>query len=76
MYIFLLTQLLSLQSVRVGGSPTGGTTNEWAEALMDYTRRHDTEVLSQCDGLLRSFEEQLLPCQSIRELFDVAGALF
>ncbi|PAA59811.1 hypothetical protein BOX15_Mlig013612g1 [Macrostomum lignano] len=47
----------------------------WAKCLTDYLRHNDAQVIDCCNRVLRVFEDDLLPCESIDEFFDCAGLL-
>ncbi|ESP04879.1 hypothetical protein LOTGIDRAFT_205969 [Lottia gigantea] len=57
------------KKVTVGGDGT------WSNSLADYIRFNDKIVLETCDRILAIYQEEILPCESIAEFFDVMGLL-
>ncbi|XP_077505275.1 E3 ubiquitin-protein ligase-like protein poe isoform X4 [Amblyomma americanum] len=52
------------------------TDDGWSVALADYIRHNDQLHLELGDKLLRTFEEQVLTCQSFREFCDYMGPMW
>ncbi|XP_050389975.2 E3 ubiquitin-protein ligase UBR4 [Patella vulgata] len=52
--------------------PPDGT---WSNSLADYLRFNDKIVLETCDRVLAIYQEEIIPCESITEFFDVMGLL-
>ncbi|XP_013777424.1 E3 ubiquitin-protein ligase UBR4-like isoform X2 [Limulus polyphemus] len=48
---------------------------EWAPAVAEYIRHNDQTLLEAGDKLLRTYEDELLLCQSFMEFCDVVGLL-
>ncbi|XP_037079445.1 E3 ubiquitin-protein ligase UBR4-like [Pollicipes pollicipes] len=48
---------------------------DWCAALAEYIRHHDQQLLEACDRLLRAYQQEMLPCASLQEMFDVLGVL-
>jgi hypothetical protein len=64
-----LTRSLSVSSVT---SLADTTVDQRAHVI----HLHDQEMLKELDALLRTFVDEVLPCTSEQELFDVIGILF
>ncbi|XP_074661944.1 E3 ubiquitin-protein ligase UBR4-like [Tubulanus polymorphus] len=47
----------------------------WSMALAEFIRQNDRTVLDNVDKLLRTYEEEILPCESFMEFCDVLGLL-
>ena len=45
----------------------------WSATLADYIRNNDQVLVDQAKRLLRTFEEEIQPCESLVELCDVLG---
>eukprot|EP00795_Rhopilema_esculentum_P010770 gene10770-19561_t len=48
---------------------------EWTSSMSNYLRNNDEAILKAADKLLGFYENDLLPCESFEEFFDVAGLL-
>eukprot|EP00112_Aurelia_sp_Birch-Aquarium-sp1_P008782 Seg1977.6 transcript_id=Seg1977.6/GoldUCD/mRNA.D3Y31 product="E3 ubiquitin-protein ligase UBR4" protein_id=Seg1977.6/GoldUCD/D3Y31 len=48
---------------------------DWTQAMSAYLRNNDEAVLKAAEKLLSFYENDLLPCESFDEFFDVAGLL-
>ncbi|XP_074621519.1 E3 ubiquitin-protein ligase UBR4-like isoform X3 [Acropora palmata] len=47
----------------------------WPQGMLDHIRNSDETVLKGCEKILSFYQADLLPCESISELLDVAGML-
>ncbi|XP_015750165.1 PREDICTED: protein purity of essence-like [Acropora digitifera] len=47
----------------------------WPQGMLDHIRKSDETVLKGCEKILSFYQTDLLPCESISELLDVAGML-
>ncbi|XP_068695175.1 E3 ubiquitin-protein ligase UBR4-like isoform X2 [Montipora foliosa] len=47
----------------------------WPQGMLDHIRNSDETVLKGCDKILSFYQTDLLPSESVAELFDVAGML-
>ena len=47
----------------------------WSSTLADYIRNNDKPLIEACDKVLRGYEDELLPCESVAEIMDVIGML-
>ncbi|GFN91871.1 E3 ubiquitin-protein ligase ubr4 [Plakobranchus ocellatus] len=47
----------------------------WSKSLFEHIRHQDKACLEQCDQVLRLYQEEMLPCESVAEFFDVIGML-
>lgn len=52
-----------------------GNEGNWPSALAEYIRQNDQVLLENAKKVLTTFEEELLPCESLVEFCDVAGLL-
>ena len=50
-----------------------GNEGNWPSALAEYIRQNDQALLENAKKVLTTFEEELLPCESLVEFCDVAG---
>ncbi|XP_052789588.1 E3 ubiquitin-protein ligase UBR4-like isoform X2 [Mya arenaria] len=48
---------------------------DWSRSLADYVRNNDRPVLELCDKLLATYQDEMLPSESLAELADVLGLL-
>jgi len=71
-YIFYFYFIDQLQLLCKSELPTDG---EWPFALSTYFRNNDEDILKGADKILKIFDEDLLPCESLNEMFDAAGLL-
>ena len=51
------------------------TTGEWCETLMTYIRNNDVSLAEASEKIISTYESELLPCESLGEIFDVIGEL-
>ncbi|XP_052093919.1 E3 ubiquitin-protein ligase UBR4-like [Mytilus californianus] len=49
--------------------------SNWSGTLADYIRNNDKPLIEACDKVLRGYEDELLPCESVAEVIDVLGLL-
>ncbi|XP_036368081.1 E3 ubiquitin-protein ligase UBR4 isoform X5 [Octopus sinensis] len=54
---------------------TVGNDGSWSSAIAEHIRHNDKSLLETCDRLVASYEQEMLPCESIMEFFDVFGLL-
>ena len=47
----------------------------WSAAVADYVRQNDQTLLEEGTRLLRLYEDEMLPCESLSEFCDVMGKL-
>ena len=47
--------------------------SSWALSLADFIRHSDASLLEEGDKLVKSLEEEVLPCESFAEYCDVVG---
>lgn len=52
-----------------------GSETCWAAALANYIRNNDQSLQEQAKRVLSTFEEELIPCESLSEFCDAAGLL-
>lgn len=50
-----------------------GSEGSWAASLANYIRNNDQGLQEQAKRVLSSFEEELIPCESLTEFLDAAG---
>lgn len=50
--------------------------SNWSSTLADYIRNNDKPLIESCDKVLRGYEDELLPCESVAEVMDVLGKSF
>uniref|UniRef100_A0A0K8SV35 E3 ubiquitin-protein ligase UBR4 n=4 Tax=Lygus hesperus TaxID=30085 RepID=A0A0K8SV35_LYGHE len=48
---------------------------QWASSLADYIRHNDEALVKSSDRLMSIYNDELLPCASLDEFFDVLGLL-
>lgn len=46
---------------------------EWSEALMKFIRNSDVHLMESSEKIILNYERELLPCESLGEMFDVLG---
>lgn len=51
------------------------STASWTETLCTYIRKNDVVIMEACKKTLKEFEEDLMVCESLLEIFDVLGFL-
>ncbi|XP_067662559.1 E3 ubiquitin-protein ligase UBR4-like [Haliotis asinina] len=54
---------------------TINTDSSWSNSLAEYIRNNDKPVLEGCDKIIRLYEGEMLPCESLAEFCDVIGML-
>lgn len=65
--LFLLC-FLNLQKV-----PTSNTEGGWSFSLAEYVRHSDMPIYEASERVLRAFQDELMPAESLSEFFDVVG---
>lgn len=59
---------LALQKV-----PTSNTEGGWSFSLAEYVRHNDMPIYEASERVLRAFQDELMPAESLSEFFDVVG---
>lgn len=59
---------LALQKV-----PTSNTEGGWSFSLAEYVRQNDMPIYEASERVLRAFQDELMPAESLSEFFDVVG---
>lgn len=73
--VFVFLGLISGLYDKVFKKVTVGSDGLWSTAIADHIRQNDKSLLETCDRLVASYEQEMLPCESIMEFFDVLGLL-
>lgn len=60
--------ILFLQKV-----PTSNTEGGWSFSLAEYVRHNDMPIYEASERVLRAFQDELMPAESLSEFFDVVG---
>ena len=47
---------------------------EWNDELMKYIRKSDVSLAESSEKIISYYESELLPCESVAEMFDVLGS--
>ncbi|KAK7896704.1 hypothetical protein WMY93_022029 [Mugilogobius chulae] len=55
--------------------PTSTTEGGWSFSLAEYVRHNDMPIYEASERVLRAFQDELMPAESMSELFDVVGLL-
>lgn len=53
--------------------PTSNTEGGWSFSLAEYIRHNDMPIYEASERVLRAFQDELMPAESLSELFDVVG---
>lgn len=53
--------------------PTSNTEGGWSFSLAEYIRHNDMPIYEASERVLRAFQDELMPAESLSEIFDVAG---
>lgn len=53
--------------------PTSNTEGGWSFSLAEYVRHNDMPIYEASERVLRAFQDELMPAESISEFFDVVG---
>lgn len=64
----LLVLILALQK-----APTSNTEGGWSFSLAEYVRHNDMPIYEASERVLRAFQDELMPAESLSEIFDVVG---
>lgn len=64
----LLDALPAVQKV-----PTSNTEGGWSFSLAEYIRHNDMPIYEASERVLRAFQDELMPAESLSEIFDVVG---
>uniref|UniRef100_A0A0L8FRS1 E3 ubiquitin-protein ligase UBR4 n=1 Tax=Octopus bimaculoides TaxID=37653 RepID=A0A0L8FRS1_OCTBM len=72
---FVFFGLLSGLYDKIFKKVTVGNDGSWSSAIAEHIRHTDKSLLETCDRLVASYEQEMLPCESIMEFFDVFGLL-
>ncbi|XP_067929550.1 E3 ubiquitin-protein ligase UBR4-like [Watersipora subatra] len=51
------------------------TDKDWQTSLMAYIRNNDMALAESSEKIVNRYESELLPCESLAEMFDVCGLL-
>lgn len=65
--------LFLLFSLAVQKVPTSNTEGGWSFSLAEYVRHNDMPIYEASERVLRSFQDELMPAESLSEFFDVVG---
>lgn len=68
-----LTALFLLCSLAVQKVPTSNTEGGWSFSLAEYVRHNDMPIYEASERVLRAFQDELMPAESLSEFFDVVG---
>ncbi|KAK5619189.1 E3 ubiquitin-protein ligase ubr4 [Crenichthys baileyi] len=55
--------------------PTSNTEGGWSFSLAEYVRHNDMPIYEASERVLRAFQDELMPAESVSEFFDVVGLL-
>ncbi|XP_008300472.1 E3 ubiquitin-protein ligase UBR4 isoform X1 [Stegastes partitus] len=55
--------------------PTSNTEGGWSFSLAEYVRHNDMPIYEASERVLRAFQDELMPAESLSEFFDVVGLL-
>nr|XP_023697265.1 E3 ubiquitin-protein ligase UBR4 [Paramormyrops kingsleyae] len=55
--------------------PTCNTEGGWSFSLAEYVRHNDMPIYEASERVLRAFQDELMPAESVSEFFDVVGLL-
>uniref|UniRef100_M4AWS3 Ubiquitin protein ligase E3 component n-recognin 4 n=1 Tax=Xiphophorus maculatus TaxID=8083 RepID=M4AWS3_XIPMA len=55
--------------------PTSNTEGGWSFSLAEYVRHNDMPIYDASERVLRAFQDELMPAESMSEFFDVVGLL-
>ncbi|XP_019723619.1 E3 ubiquitin-protein ligase UBR4-like [Hippocampus comes] len=55
--------------------PTSNTEGGWSFSLAEYVRHNDMPIYEASERVLRAFQDELMPAESLAEFFDVVGLL-
>lgn len=53
--------------------PTSNTEGGWSFSLAEYVRHNDMPIYEALERVLRAFQDELMPAESVSEFFDVVG---
>lgn len=53
--------------------PTSNTEGGWSFSLAEYVRHNDMPIYEASERVLRAFQDELMPAESMSEFFDVVG---
>lgn len=53
--------------------PTSNTEGGWSFSLAEYIRHNDMPIYEASERVLRAFQDELMPAESLSEIFDVVG---
>jgi len=67
-------RILSVHFVfRIQKVPTSNTEGGWSFSLAEYVRHNDMPIYEASERVLRAFQDELMPAESLSEFFDVVG---
>ncbi|CAG03215.1 unnamed protein product [Tetraodon nigroviridis] len=55
--------------------PTSNTEGGWSFSLAEYIRHNDMPIYEASERVLRAFQDELMPAESLSEIFDIVGLL-
>lgn len=67
------SSLLFFFSLAVQKVPTSNTEGGWSFSLAEYVRHNDMPIYEASERVLRAFQDELMPAESLSEFFDVVG---
>lgn len=53
--------------------PTSNTEGGWSFSLAEYVRHNDMPIYEASERVLRAFQDELMPAESLSEFCDVVG---
>lgn len=65
--------LLFFISLAVQKVPTSNTEGGWSFSLAEYVRHNDMPIYEASERVLRAFQDELMPAESLSEFCDVVG---
>lgn len=60
-------------SLAVQKVPTSNTEGGWSFSLAEYVRHNDMPIYEASERVLRAFQDELMPAESLSEFCDVVG---
>jgi len=68
-----VSSLLFFFSLVVQKVPTSNTEGGWSFSLAEYVRHNDMPIYEASERVLRAFQDELMPAESLSEFCDVVG---
>ena len=75
MFIGLVDLFHRNLNAKIGYEAEAASAASWTETLCTYIRKNDVAIMEACKRTLKEFEEDLMVCESMLEMFDVLGFL-